>query len=63
VIPGFAVNLLCGPAGLVAIPIFLASLFSSTISHRAYWRDIPLGAHGSDVASYFSGRTASAQRA
>jgi hypothetical protein len=62
--PGFAVNLLCGPAGLVAIPIFLASLLSSTISHRAYWRDILLGAHGSDaVASYFSGRTAAAQQA
>jgi hypothetical protein len=64
VMSGFSVNLLCRPAGLIAIPVFLASLLSSAISHRVYWRDILLGAHGSAaVASYFSGRTASAQRA
>jgi hypothetical protein len=64
VMTGFRVNLLCGPASLVAIPIFLGSLFSSAISHRIYWREVLLAEHESDaVTTYFPSRAMPVQQA
>lgn len=60
----FGASLLSEPSSLVAIAIFLGSLFSSTISHRIYWRQIVLTAHGGEaLASYLGGRAAPSQRA
>jgi hypothetical protein len=36
----FTSSVLWRPAGLLAVSVLLVSLFSSTISHRRYWREI-----------------------
>lgn len=39
--PGnFTFSVLWRPSGLLAVAVLLVSLFSSTVSHRRYWREI-----------------------
>jgi hypothetical protein len=39
-ISGIKLTALCNPASALAIAVLLASILSSTVSHRSYWREI-----------------------
>lgn len=59
----FIASLLRAPANLLAMTIFLGSLFSAAMSHRIYWREILSRTQGGTVVSYFADRATPAQQA